>query len=143
MPTSPDTQLVQLMESVRKQDELVHSLIGRLVTVEVAIVAAVGLVWGVATPTVGVGMKAFATFVLGVMGIVACWVFVLAAKSDLWWQGEYIRYIKAIEPSLFKDCKVKPDEWGFQAKLYMWLGFAMTAFWLGIMVAAILQLWCA
>ena len=141
MPSSPDTQLTQLMESVRKQDDLVHSWTTTLVTVEGGIVAAVGLLWGAAPAVVGIRLKAIATFALAAIAIAACWTFVSAAISDLSWQGRYIKYVKAVEPSLFADVDPKPESWGRQAKLYAVLGAAISGFWVLAIIAAVVK-WC-
>jgi len=139
--SSTDTQLAQLMESIRKQDDLVHSWTTTLVTVQGGIVAAVGLLWSAAPAIVGIRLRTAATCTLAVIAIVACWSFVSAAISDLAWQGRYIKYVKALEPALFADVDPKPDKWGWQAKLYAGLGGAMTAFWLLAIVAALVK-WC-
>jgi hypothetical protein len=141
--SSPDTQLGQLMESIRKQDDLVHSWTTTLVTVQGGIVAAVGLLWSAAPAIVGVRLKTAVTCVLALIAIAACWCFVYAAIRDLAWQGRYIKYVKALEPSLFADVDPKPDKWGWQATLYAGLGTAMTVFWLLAIVAAVVKWWRA
>ena len=136
---SPDTKLGQLMESIRKQDDLVHSWTTTLVTVQGGIAVAVGFLWSAAPAIVGIRLKTAATCILAAIAIVACWSFVLAAISDLRWQGRYIRYVKALEPSLFHDVDPKPEKWGRQTKLYVGLGVTITMFWLLAIVVALLK----
>jgi len=136
-----DTKLAQLMESVRKQDDLVHSWTTTLVAVEGGIVAAVGLLWGAAPGIVGIRIKAVATIALAVIALAACWAFVSATISDLTWQGRYINYVKAMEPSIFADVDPRPEKWGRQQRLYALLGVAMTAFWILTIVAAAVKWW--
>jgi hypothetical protein len=137
--SSIDTQLSQMMESVRKQDELVHGWTRTLVTVQGGLLTAVGVLW--ASSAVGVRVKTATTISLAVVAIVACWTCAFAAVSDLAWQGRYIRYVKTLEPTLFSDVSPDPEKPGRQAVLYKWLGWAMTAFWALAIVIAIAKWW--
>jgi len=106
---SPETQFTQLMESIRKQNDLVNNVTRTLVTVEGAIAAATGVIWSAPQALVGIGLKTLAISALGVIAIVACWAFVFAAISDLNWQGRFIGYKKALEPALFAEVKLEDD----------------------------------
>ncbi len=135
--SSIDTQLSQMMKSIRKQDELVHGWTRTLVTVQGGLLTAVGLLW--ASSAVGVRVKTASTIALAIIAIVACWTCALAAVSDLAWQGRYIRYVKTLEPTLFSDVSPDPGKPGRQAGLYKWLGLAMSAFWALAVAIAIVK----
>jgi hypothetical protein len=129
------------MESMRKQNDLVNSVTKALVSVEGGIAVATGVLWRAAPAVVGIGLKTIAVCALAVIAIAACWVFVTAAISDLRWQGRFINYVKALEPSLFVEIDPKPKGRGLRAGLYTILGVFITAFWILAIVAAILT-WC-
>jgi hypothetical protein len=135
----PDAQLGQLMESVRKQDELVHGWTRTLVTVQGGVFAAVGALW--TTGSVGIRVKAVTTAGLAIVGIVAVWTCALAATSDLAWRARYIRYVKVLAPQLFADQNPDPEKRGRQATLYVWLGWTLTAFWSSAIIMAAAKWW--
>jgi hypothetical protein len=128
--SSNDTLFIQLMESMRKQNDLISRWTTTLITVEGGILAAVGIVWNASPAVAETWLKTLVTFALSIVAIATCWACVLAAISDLQWQGRIILAVKNVEPSLFADISMKPKGWGRQAKLWALVGATMTGFWL-------------
>src|SRR5258706_15498284 len=124
------------MESMRKQNDF-NNVTKALVTVQGAIAVATGVLWSAAPAVVGIGLKTIGVCALAVIAIAACWVFVTAAISDLRWQGRFINYVKALEPSLFAEVDPTPKGRGLRANLYIVLGAFITAFWLLAIIAVI------
>ena len=119
----------ELIESIRKQDDLVHSWTKTLLAVEGGCVAALAYILK------GNGITGDLVFItiygVIVVGAVGSWVCCQAIESDLKWQGQLITYVQKIDSTatMYKDVQITIGKRGKQANLFHFLNYLLMSLW--------------
>ena len=133
------TAVQQLMEQIRKQDELIHSWTATLVTTQGGLLTAAGFLWNASS--IGIHTKGLGTLLLGCLAAVVTWTCTDSIRSECLWQGKYISYLKAVPGNdwIYTDVNPEPKVGGTIARGAERVASTIYGLWTVLAMAALVK----
>ncbi len=123
------TVFTQLMQQIRKQDDLVHSWTKYFLSIQAGIAAALAFLIQMEAKGSGLLITA-GLLLLPCLGITTTVFLTRLIIRDLKWQGRYILALRKLKgvPGIY-DFDPDPNRRGFQARQFLWLHWILIIGW--------------
>jgi hypothetical protein len=125
---------VQIMENIRKQDDLIHSWTKYYLSIQAGLAIALAFILGFTAEKNGFLMKVGSLF-LPLLGIVTTVLLTRIIVREHKWQGRYICSLNKIKnlPVIYENA-FDPEKPGYIAKQFLWIRWFLIAGWIVIAV---------
>ena len=143
MAISDNEMFRELIQCMRKQDDLVHRWMRLLFVVQSGIISVMGFLWIKIDAQGDYNLSYIIAMAFSIVAVTTLIICCEAAVSDLKWQGRFISYIQKSfkDKVIYADIIISPCKLGTQARLIRILEIVLIIFWT-LMFAISISLLC-